>query len=564
MPGKKKPQPRAQFFSALRDDKGTRALDTIRWCLRHGGVNIRAEDDNGLTAIHIAAVGNKLEILQALCDHVKQAGAPDDLDVGDPEGRSALMLAAHKGNLEACKILSKAGSSWALKCDEDLTARDYAAKRGTPALLSMFDGGLPALLQEKAVVATAGDEAADAAAEEAKAKKWRVSQLDANKQAERDVAVHEARLKEREHVEATLETAPKAQWAEVQAVIDSKGRELSITRNECAQVDPALWSCITLNSLRLRVEAGTLHSLPPSLSLLSGLTSLIVSHTGLTALPPQLGTLSKLRVLEAVGNQLSALPAEVGECLALEVLALGHNRLEAAAVIERLPNLNSLNLDRNRLTQLPIPGGEHLRTLSAAENQITSIPPSVGGLQQLRELTLTANCLEELPAELGELQPKVPRGAARRPHCAHASARGAGASAGEPCAARVRERRPCSPSHPPAAHHASPSSPPPLPPPRISWRPPSGPAGRGPRRQPSARPARAPLHRGGAAVAGEGPARPPQEARRERGRGGRRQEGKGEEGQGQGGQARVGGRGGRCGRWRPLCASRADQRRRRL
>lgn len=400
----KKPQPRQQFFNALRDDKATRALDTIRWCLRHGGVNVRAEDDNGHTAMHITAAGNKLDILLALCEHVKASGTVDDLDVGDTEGRSALMMAAFKGNLDACKILSKAGASWTAKCDEGLTARDYAVKRGSAALVAMFDGGRDALLKERVVLPE--DEPLDAAAEEAKSKKWRMAQLDANKQAERESAVYEARLRERDHVESTLLIAPKAIWPEVQAVIDSKGRELAIAR-DCNEIDPSLFWCITLNSLRIRVESGALRALPPNLRMLSGLTSLIVSFTGLETLPDAIGELDKLRVLEAVGNRLTALPDALGRCQALELLALGQNALVSAEVIASLPNLTVLNLDRNQLTALPVPGGEHLRTLSAADNKLRSLPVQIGSLQALRELTLTGNQIEELPAELAELQPKV-------------------------------------------------------------------------------------------------------------------------------------------------------------
>lgn len=441
MPAKKKPAPRQQFFSALRDDKGTRALDTIRWCLRHGGVNVRAENDDGHTAVHIAAAQSKLEILQALCDHVKQSGAVDDLDVSDSEGRTALMMAAHKGALDACKMLSKAGASWTAKCEDGLTARDYAAKKGNPALLAMFDGGLAALLKEKVVTIAAEDDAADAAADEARAKKWRMAQLDANKQAERETAVYEARLRERDHVESTLETAPKAVWPEVQAAIDSKGRELAIAR-DCAEVDPALWWCITLNSLRLRVESGALKQLPPQLRMLSGLTSLIVSQCGLEQLPAQIGELARLRVLEAVGNELRALPDELASCQALEVLALGQNRLVRADVIERLPALTSLNLDRNRLEALPVPAaGEHLRTLSAADNAISGLPAELGQLQALRELTLTNNQIEELPAELAELQPKVRLGRAAR--------RGVRAASASP--ARLPTSRPSRPGLPPSA-----------------------------------------------------------------------------------------------------------------
>mmetsp|Transcript_4992 Transcript_4992/g.16731 ORF Transcript_4992/g.16731 Transcript_4992/m.16731 type:complete len:497 (+) Transcript_4992:37-1527(+) len=401
MPARKKPQPRQQFFNAVRDDKATRSLDTIRWCLRHGGVNIRAEDDAGHTALQIAAAAGKDEVLQVLCDHVKQHGPREDLDVEDEDGRTPLMLAAAKGRIEAVKILSKAGASWTVKSEEGLTARDYAAKLNNAALVAIFDNGLPALLKEKnEEPEDDGDEA-----DEAKAKKWRLGGLDANKQAAREAAIHEARVRERDHVESALGEAPKALWPEVQGVLDSKGRELSVARKE-PDLDPALWHCITLNSLKIRIESAALAALPSQIRQLSALSSLIVSQCGLEALPAELGTLAKLRVLEAAGNKLAALPDEISDC-PLQVLNVADNAIEDASLLERLPELVTLNVDRNRLTHLPLPEGAHLKSVSAAGNQLASISGNVGKLQMLRDLTLTDNRLEGLPGALAELTPKV-------------------------------------------------------------------------------------------------------------------------------------------------------------
>lgn len=404
MPAKKKPQPRQQFFNAVRDDKATRSLDTIRWCLRHGGVSVRAENDDGHTAVQIAAAANKVQVLEVLCDWVKQSGLKDDLDVTDDEGRTALMMAAAKGHVECCKMLSKAGASWTAKCDDGMTARDYAAKRGNQPLIAMFDGGLEALKREKNVEP---EDDGDDAEDEAKKKKWRMASLDANKQAEREAATHEARLRERDQIESTLGTAPEAVWPEVKAVIESKGRELSISRPRSDDMDPALWHCITLNLLRLRVEDQSLARLPPQLGQLNALATLIVSQCGLVELPDAVSALTKLRVLEAAGNKLRTLPAALGSCAALEVLQLADNELESADVLEQLEAVVTLNLDRNRLARLPLPDSEHLKTISAASNQITEVPAAVGRLQLLRELTLTDNQLEGLPAELANLTPKV-------------------------------------------------------------------------------------------------------------------------------------------------------------
>lgn len=403
MPGKKKPQPRQQFFNAIRDDKATKSLDTIRYCLRHGGVNIRAEDDNGHSAMQIAAVAGKLQVLEVLCDHARQSGQKDVIDIEDEEGRTPLMLAAAKGRVEAVKILSKAGASWTAKSEEGLTARDYAAKSGNSALVAIFDDGIAALLRAKEPVDDDDDD--DDGDEEKRAKKWRLGGIDANKQAKKETAIHEARLKERDEVEATLGTAPEALWPEVKAVVESKGRELSIVRKE-ADLDPALWYCITLNSLRLKIESATLKTIPQDIKSLQALSSLIVSSCGLEELPDALGNLSKLRVLEAASNNLTALPQTLVNC-PLEVLNLASNRINDVGIVEQMTTLVTLNLDRNELTALPVPAAEHMRTISAASNKISEIPPVIGKLQMLRELTLADNEIQELPAELAELSPKV-------------------------------------------------------------------------------------------------------------------------------------------------------------
>ena len=42
--------PRDQYFTAIKQQK----LDTLRWCLRHGGVTHRSEDEDGHTGLMVA------------------------------------------------------------------------------------------------------------------------------------------------------------------------------------------------------------------------------------------------------------------------------------------------------------------------------------------------------------------------------------------------------------------------------------------------------------------------------------------------------------------------------
>ena len=59
-PKKSKANPRDQYFQSIKSQK----LDTLRWCLRHGGVSHRAEDDEGHNGLMVAAAGGFDESLR--------------------------------------------------------------------------------------------------------------------------------------------------------------------------------------------------------------------------------------------------------------------------------------------------------------------------------------------------------------------------------------------------------------------------------------------------------------------------------------------------------------------
>ena len=79
--------------------------------------------------------------------------------------------------------------------------------------------------------------------------------------------------------------------------------------------------------------AGVLTSLPPQLSRLENLTTLIVSANALTELPDAIASLKKLRNLEAAGNKLSAIPDGVAQCELLQAA----EQLQPCALRLRLP-----------------------------------------------------------------------------------------------------------------------------------------------------------------------------------------------------------------------------------
>ena len=121
-------------------------------------------------------------------------------------------------------------------------------------------------------------------------------------------------------------------------------------------VDAALEAAlVALHTVDLTLATRALDAVPR----VPTLTSLTLSHCGLTAVPASVGALTDLRVLD-----------------------LGHNELTEVdgQVVAGLTGLHRLNL---------------------ASNALTALPASVGGLTELRVLGLRNNQLTELPGELG-------------------------------------------------------------------------------------------------------------------------------------------------------------------
>jgi len=149
-----------------------------------------------------------------------------------------------------------------------------------------------------------------------------------------------------------------------------------------------------------------LTALPPEIGQLTHLQSLSLDRNQLTALPPEIGQLTHLQSLSLDRNRLTALPPEIGQLTHLETLSLGGNRLTALPPeIGQLTSLQRLSLDRSQLTALPPEIGQltRLQSLSLVGSQLTALPPEIGQLTRLQSLSLGANPLSGLPRELANL-----------------------------------------------------------------------------------------------------------------------------------------------------------------
>jgi|APGre2960657505_1045072.scaffolds.fasta_scaffold88374_2 ankyrin repeat protein len=58
-------------------------LDSVRWALAHGGQNPGTRDDEGFTAIHIAAAGNRPKVLQLMLDLCRRSRELELMDLRD-------------------------------------------------------------------------------------------------------------------------------------------------------------------------------------------------------------------------------------------------------------------------------------------------------------------------------------------------------------------------------------------------------------------------------------------------------------------------------------------------
>ena len=399
----KKANPRAQYFEAIKKDK----LDTLRWCLRHGGISTRAADEEGHTGIQIAAAGGFTGALELLLEHVRRFGEASELEEPDEDGRTPLMMACYNGKLECVKMLVLQGKVKVDgKSDAGKTARMYAEGRKNDKIVAFLDNPHAPPPEEE-------EEDEDDDEEEARKRVFKASQKAAGQvtAAQQQEEVHRQRVEAAEAMEKALASSAPPVWPEVEPVLKETRRALSIKSKPALAgapngVDPAVWNCVCLFELRLELAERALTALPARLANLSELVTLIVSANALTALPPEVAKLTKLRNLGAADNKLVALPDGLAELKGLQVVDVSSNQLTTLAPLSELTELVALNAGNNALTELTLAWEslEHMRTLAVPKNKIKHFPPGIGSLAMLESLDLAENAIEQvcgcLPAHL--------------------------------------------------------------------------------------------------------------------------------------------------------------------
>lgn len=135
-------------------------------------------------------------------------------------------------------------------------------------------------------------------------------------------------------------------------------------------------------------------------------TTLDLESLGLEQVPPEIARLTQLETLDLEDNRLTEFPIVVTQLVNLTRLDLDSNQITSIPPeITQLTQLETLRLEHNQLTEFPIviTQLENLSQLDLDDNQITSIPPEIASMRSLNHLGLSGNNISSLPSELAEL-----------------------------------------------------------------------------------------------------------------------------------------------------------------
>ncbi|MDD1793233.1 leucine-rich repeat-containing serine/threonine-protein kinase [Enterovibrio sp. ZSDZ42] len=138
---------------------------------------------------------------------------------------------------------------------------------------------------------------------------------------------------------------------------------------------------------------------------LAGITRLKLSEN-LTSFPLEILSLADtLEILDLSDNQLSSLPQEIVQLRKLKILFASNNRFNVLPeVLGQCPELDMIGFKSNQISVVPenaLP--PKLRWLILTDNQIETLPDSLGLRPRMQKLALAGNRLNTLPKTMSEL-----------------------------------------------------------------------------------------------------------------------------------------------------------------
>lgn len=138
------------------------------------------------------------------------------------------------------------------------------------------------------------------------------------------------------------------------------------------------------------------------LSLADSLEVLDLSNNQLSSLPAEFAQLTKLKIIFASNNCFEALPEVLGQCANLEMIGFKANQLNQVSPLALPVKLRWLTLTDNQIETLPDTLGQrpYLQKLIVAGNRLTQLPHTLSQASNLELIRISANCLTECPDHL--------------------------------------------------------------------------------------------------------------------------------------------------------------------
>ena len=162
---------------------------------------------------------------------------------------------------------------------------------------------------------------------------------------------------------------------------------------------------------KLNCENNQIESIPDTFGDLENLKKTDLRDNKLKTLPISIGRLKNLKKLDCYNNELESLPDSFVTLQNLTELNISMNKFKSIpSVLKDLLKLKTLDIGSNYNIELHendfIGSFKNLETLQITHTSLslTSLPESIGGLNNLKVLDLKYNSLKSLPDSIGELE----------------------------------------------------------------------------------------------------------------------------------------------------------------